>query len=169
MLTDDIITKRLILKSLREEYAPLCLSIWLDEEMGKYLADPPREKASEDYLNFAKDIEGQEGWFPFAAFLKESNDFVGTCSYVPKDEKTWDIGYCVHKNFWRRGYATEMIKAIMDKGKKAGVEVFTAKVAQQNAASNALLRKLGFAVASEGEFKKSCTDIVYKSFVYELK
>lgn len=42
---------------MREAHSPLCFSIWLDEEMGRYLSDPLRENASETYLNFAKDIE----------------------------------------------------------------------------------------------------------------
>ena len=35
MLTNDIITDRLIIKSMREEYSSLCFSIWLGNEMGK--------------------------------------------------------------------------------------------------------------------------------------
>lgn len=68
MLTNDIITDRLIIKSMREEYSSLCFSIWLDDEMGKYLSDPTRANASESYMNFAKGIEDDESWYPFVAF-----------------------------------------------------------------------------------------------------
>lgn len=64
MLTNDIVTQRLILRSTREEWGPLCLELWLDPEMGRYLADPPREKADADYLSFGRGIEQEEGWFP---------------------------------------------------------------------------------------------------------
>ena len=70
MLTDDIITSRLMLRSTREAWGPLCVDIWLDEEMGKYLADPPRDKAGDAYANFGKGIESQEGWFPFTVFSR---------------------------------------------------------------------------------------------------
>ena len=104
MTTKDILTDRLILRSTREEDGPFCLSIWLDDKMGKYLSDPPREKADEDELNFAQGIETQEGWYPFVAVAKGAGDLVGTCSAVPSDDlKQWDLGYCVHKKYWRQG------------------------------------------------------------------
>ena len=167
MLTENIETDRLILRSMREEDSPLCFSIWLDDEMGKYLSDPPQEKADEAYLSFAKGIELDESWFPFIAVSKDTNDFIGTCSIVPQnDSKQYDLGYCVHKKYWRQGYATEIIKALINFGYRKGVRVFTADVAQENAASNAVLRKLGFFIEKEGSFKKYGTDIIYKKYTY---
>ncbi len=169
MLTENIETDRLILRTMREEDSILCFSIWLDDEMGKYLSDPPREKADEAYLSFAKGIELDESWFPFIAVSKDTNDFIGTCSIVPQnDSKQYDLGYCVHKKYWRQGYATEIIKALINYGYRKGVRVFTADVAQENSASNAVLRKLGFFIEKEGSFKKYGTDIVYKNYTYRL-
>lgn len=169
MTTKDIVTSRLIIRSTKEEDGPFCLSIWLDDEMGKYLGDPPREKADESVLNFAQGIEEQEGWVPFVVFLKETGEPIGTCSIVPSDDQLlWDLGYCVHKDYWHQGYATEIIKALIDFGGSKGIKSFTAKVAKENAGSNAVLRKLGFSVAEEGTFKKQHTDIVYEEYTYRL-
>jgi RimJ/RimL family protein N-acetyltransferase len=169
MTTEDIITNRLILRSTQEKDGPFCLSIWLDDEMGKYLADPPRDKAYEDELNFAVGIEQQEGWYPFIAISKETGDYIGTCSVVPSpDNKHWDLGYCVHIKYWRQGYATEMIKALIEYGYRNGGRIFTANVAQENAGSNAVLKKLSFYIEKEGTFKKRNTDIVYDEYTYRL-
>lgn len=169
MLTDDLITERLIIRSTREEYGPLCLSIWLDDEMGKYLGDPPRDKATEKYMNFAKGIEEDEGWYPFVAFLKDTNEFVGTGSIVPmEDPKHWDLGYCIHKSYWKQGFGTELIKALIDFGYTQGGRKFTADIAQQNIASNAVIKKLGFTVEKEGSFNKRGTDITYDNYIYKL-
>jgi RimJ/RimL family protein N-acetyltransferase len=169
MTTKDIVTNRLILRSTREEDGPFCLSIWLDDEMGRYLADPPREKADEGELNFAKGIETQEGWYPFVAISKENGDSIGTCSAVPSDDqKHWDLGYCVHKKYWRQGYATEMIRALIEFGYGNGGRKFTASVACDNAGSNAVLRKLGFYVEKSGTFRKRHTNIVYNEYTYRL-
>lgn len=169
MTTKDIITNRLIVRSTQEEDGPFCLSIWLDDVMGKYLSDPPLELADEAELNFAKGIEEQDGWYPFIAISKETGDYIGTCSIVPaEDLRHWDIGYCVHKKFWRQGYATEMIKALIDFGYRNGGRKFTAKVACENTGSNAVLKKLGFYVEKEGTFKKRLTDIVYDEYTYRL-
>ncbi len=169
MTTKDIVTERLIIRSTQEEDGPFCLSIWLDDEMGKYLSDPPREKADEAELNFAKGIEKQEGWYPFIAVSKENGDYIGTCSAVPgDDQKHWDLGYCVHKKYWRQGYAAEMIKALIAFGYKNGGRKFTADVARENVGSNAVLKKLGFYIVKEGTFQKRLTDIVYEQYTYRL-
>lgn len=169
MLTNDLITERLIIKSTREEHGSLCLEIWLDDEMGKYLGDPPRDKANEEYMNFAKGIEEDEEWYPFVVFLKDTGEFVGTGSIVPmKDPTHWDLGYCIHKSYWRKGYATELIKAMIDFGYSQGARKFTAKVAKENVASNAVLKKLGFTVEKEGSFSKQGTDITYNDYTYKL-
>lgn len=171
MTVQPIETPRLTLRSTREADGPFCLSLWLDEEMGRYLADPPRDKADEAELNFAKGIETDEGWYPFVAQRKADGQLIGTCSLVPVDEAAgrWDLGYVLDKACWRQGYGTEMVQGMIDFACRRGGRVFTADVAKDNAASNALLRKLGFKPVKEGAFRKRLTDIVYPSYTYELE
>jgi len=45
----NLVTNRLIIKSTKKEDTDFCLGIWLDDEMGKYFSDPPREKANDTY------------------------------------------------------------------------------------------------------------------------
>jgi len=170
MQMPDIETERLLIRATREADGPACLEIWLDDEMGRYMADPPREKADENELNFAVGIENDDSWYPMVVIHKASGDFLGTCSIVPmEDGKCWDLGYAVHKRYWRQRYATEMLSALIQLGKSRGVESFTAKVAQENAASNALLKSLGFKICKDsGSFRKHGTDIVYAEYTYIL-
>ena len=170
MQMPDIETDRLLIRSTREADGPACLEIWLDDEMGRYLADPPREQADDDELNFAVGIERDDAWYPMVAIHKASGEFLGTCSVVPmEDGRRWDLGYAVHKRYWRQGYAAEMLSALIQLGKRKGVARFTANVAQENTASNALLKSLGFQVCRDTEsFSKRGTDIVYAEYTYIL-
>lgn len=162
-------TKRLIIRSTKKEDTDFCLDIWLDDEMGKYLSDPPREKAGELYSKWKENVENYDGCYYFIAVSKDTGAYIGTCSAVPSDDqKHWDLGYAVHKKYWRQGYATEMIKALIDFSYKNGGRKITADVAQENPGSNAVLRKLGFYVEKEGTFKKSGTDIIYEEYTYRL-
>lgn len=137
--------------------------------MGKYLSDPTRDKASASYLNFANDIESQKNWFPFVVMLKETGCLIGTCSIVPSDDgKQWDFGYCIHKNYWRQGYASEVVKALVSFGKTRHIHEFTVDVANENIGSNKVLKKLGFNIVKKGTFKKSGTDIEYEMNTYML-
>ena len=171
MKMPDMKTDRLYIRSTTESDGPNCLEIWLDDEMGKYLADPPRDKADEAELNFAVGIENDEGWYPMVVFKKQSGDFIGTCSVVPEDGGSrWDLGYCIHKKFQRQGYATEMLLCLINAGRNRGVTSFTAKVAKDNPGSNALMRKLGFRILrDDGSFRKRGTDLVYEEYTYILK
>ena len=90
MLTNDLITERLILKSTREEHAPLCLDMWLDDEI------------------------------------------------------------------------------LIDFGYAKGGRKFTADIAQENIASNAVIKKLGFTIEKEGCFNKQGTNITYDNYTYKL-
>ncbi len=171
MQMPDIETARLHIRATREADGPACLEIWLDDEMGRYMADPPREKADEAELHFAVGIENDEGWYPMVMIHRASGDFLGTCSVVPMDGgRRWDLGYAVHQKYWRQGYGTEALQALIERGKAQGVTAFSANVAQENTASNALLRKLGFRVCKDtGSFRKRLTDIVYLEYTYLLE
>ena len=166
----DLKTKRLLIKRTKKEDADFCLDIWLDDEMGKYLSDPPREKAGEGYLKWKETVEEYHGCYYFIAVSRDTGERIGTCSIVPsEDEVRWDLGYAIHKKYWWQGYATEMIKALIDFAYAKGGRKITADVAQENPGSNAVLRKLGFQVEKEGTFKKSGTDIVYDEYTYKIE
>ena len=165
----ELKTNRLIIKSTKKEDTDFCLDIWLDDEMGKYLSDPPREKANNTYLEWKESVEKYDGCYYFIAVSKENSSYIGTCSAVPsEDKKHWDLGYAIHKNFWKQGYATEMIKELCNFCIENGAKYITADVAKLNEGSNAVLRKLGFKIEKEGTFKKSGTDIIYEEYTYRL-
>lgn len=162
-------TDRLIIKKTMKEDADFCLDIWLDDEMGKYLSDPPREKANDTYLEWKENVEIYDGCYYFVAISRETDNYIGTCSAVPsEDKKHWDLGYAIHKNYWRQGYAIEMIKVLIDFCHANGGRKITAPVAKENIGSNAVLKKLNFYVEKEGTFKKSGTDIIYDEYTYRL-
>ncbi|WP_373899440.1 GNAT family N-acetyltransferase [Haloimpatiens sp. FM7315] len=162
-------TNRLVVRSTKKEDADFCMDIWLDKEMGKYLSDPPREKAGDTYLKWKEKVEIFQGCYYFVAVSKETGDYIGTCSAVPSEDKIhWDLGYAIHKKYWRQGYATEMIKALIDFCHENGAKKITAPVAKENVPSNKVMKKLNFYVEKEDTFKKTGTDIVYDEYVYRL-
>jgi len=162
-------TNRLIIRSTKKEDTDFCLDIWLDDEMGKYLSDPLDEKASETYMEWKSTVEVYDGCYYFVAISKETGKYIGTCSAIPsQDQEHWDLGYGIYKDYWRQGYATEMIKALIDFCHTNGGKKITADVAKENIGSNEVLKKLNFYVEKEGAFKKSCTDIIYDDYTYRL-
>lgn len=165
----ELNTNRLIIRNTKKEDADFCLEIWSDDEMGKYLSDPPRNKANEIYIKWKENVEIYNGCYYFVAVSKENGNYIGTCSAVPsEDKKHWDLGYAIHKKFWNKGYATEMIKTLCNFCKENGAKYITADVSKLNNGSNAVLKKLGFNIEKEDSFRKSGTDIIYESYTYRL-
>ena len=126
--------------------------------MGRYLSDPLREKVNNTYMKWKENVETYNGCYYFVAVSKETGNYIGTCSAVPsEDQKHWDLGY-----------ATEMIKALIDFCHINGGKKITAPVARENIGSNTVLKKLNFYIEKEGTFKKSGTDITYDEYIYRL-
>jgi len=52
-----------------------------------------------------------------AVVLKETNEFIGDCGITIQNidgEMLPEIGYHIHKKYWRRGFAKEAARAVRD-------------------------------------------------------
>lgn len=169
MKIKTIETPRLFLRGFEKEDARFAISIWNDPEMGEYLADEAMEEIDEEYLKEIEKLGKDEACCYLISELKETGERIGTCSFMPsEDGKAYDIAYCVHKNQWRKGYATEMIQGMIDHAKEQGAKKITVCVDKENVGSNAVVRKFGFTVAEESAYKKRGTDRMCADYKYEL-
>lgn len=152
----------------RREHIPEVVTIWGDPISGKYLADPYYENAEELAESLGDELESE--YYYFVVSLIGTEAVMGTCSIGPeKDPTIWGIGYTVRKEYWGNGYATEMIKAMLDFAYSCGIRNFVSHVAQENKASNRVMQKLNFQIDQETSFNKSGTDIVFPSYIYKLQ
>jgi RimJ/RimL family protein N-acetyltransferase len=163
-------TARLRVRSLTKADIAFCMSIWNDPEMGKYMSDPPIDKVDAEYLADLEGLENSTAGYFVIAEDKATGERIGTCCAFPeKDGSSWDLGYSIHEKFWRQGYATEMVDAVLTFAKAHGAQYATAGVAKANAGSNGVMRRLGFSPVREGSFQKWGTDIVYEEYAYQKK
>lgn len=146
---------------------PFVAGMWFDGENGKYLSDPTAGFVDE---NYQKALDGMEDNPAGYYLVIETKDFpVGSCCMFPdKAGQVYDIGYCIHKKYWRRGYGTEAILLLKEWIQARGGREITAEVAAENAASNLLLRKMGFEMHRKSEFRKYKMDVHYESYIYRL-
>ena len=162
-------TKRLVLKTTKQEDLGAVASIWGDIEGGKYLPDPYYEGGTEiaEILDDTPDCPV----YYFVAFRTGFDEVMGTCSLGVEnaDINEYSIGYTIKKDYWGNGYAVEIVRALIDFARELGIKSITAPVAKENKASNRVMQKCGFHIERESSFKKSGTDIVYPTFIYKLK
>lgn len=169
MKIETIETKRLLLRGFAREDARFAISIWNDPEMGEYLPDPAMEEIDPGYLKEIEALGEDTDCCYLISEAKDTHERIGTCSFIPsQDGKVYDIAYCVHKKYWRMGYATEMADGIIGYAGRQGAERITVSVGQENVASNAVVRKLGFRRVGESTYRKRGTDLICPDYKYEL-
>ncbi|MCL2190095.1 MAG: GNAT family N-acetyltransferase [Defluviitaleaceae bacterium] len=172
----SIHTQRLHLKATVQADLDAVAAIWGDPEGGKFLPDP-LYKSGAEIAEILED-DPQCPVYYFAARLLASPSFqglekgeiIGTCSLGLENaaSREYSIGYTVKKDHWGKGYAGEMVCALIDLARELGIKALLAPIAQANTASQRVAEKCGFSVAGESAFTKSGTDIIFPTFIYKL-
>lgn len=169
MKIEPIETQRLILRGFTKDDALWAYHIWNDPEMGKYLPDEAKEDIDEEYLKELEILGDSEECCYLIPVLQNSTQRVGTCSFmISEDQKIYDIAYCVHKDYWCQGYATEIAQGMIDYARRQGAEKVTIFVGQDNLASNRVAVKCGGKIVSESTYKKKGTNVIMKDYKYEI-
>lgn len=156
--TQKIETERLILRKLKNTDAEEIFNNWLsDPEVSKYMV-----------WNYQNSIKETEKWlekciikyqkldsYHWGIELKESGELIGSISANKADtiDECYEIGYAIGRRFWRKGYATEALKSIVEYlNEKVGIRKFLCRYAKDNQASGSVIRKVGFKYKGKGQF-----------------
>ena len=169
MVFAPIETARLRLRPQEARDAGFALCIWGDPITGKYLSDPALDSIDDlnEYMNLLRHLNDSSDCYYVIAEDKVTRQPIGTCCAVVKENGVcWDIGYCIHPTAWHKGYAKEMVRALMDFGIQKGVRTFLADVAADNAASCAVMRSLGFVATENGTFRRGGTSVEYRNLTF---
>ncbi len=169
-IKDSLVGERIRIRNYEVADKAFCTGMWFDGENGKYLSDPTEEYVDDVYQEAIDTLQDADDGYYFVVDRTLDGKTIGTCCAFPSvDGTNIDIGYCILKEYWRQGYASEVLRLITSWAKENSVQSITAEVAKENVASCGLLEKMGFTVKEETTFKKYRMDITYDSYVYELR
>lgn len=155
MKIPPIETPRLYLRGFTPEDARFAVGIWNSPDTGEYLTDEPMESVSDEYLRQIEVLGDDEECCYLIAEDKATGERIGTCSFIPYENgAVYDIAYCVSKEHWRKGYATEMAQGMRDYAREQGAKKLTILIFKGNAASIAIAEKLGCRVVSQRPYEK---------------
>lgn len=158
---------RIQIRDYRKSDLEFLTDMWFDAENGAYLSDPARAYVDETYQHALDTLEDSPHGYYLVIELADAGETIGSCCMFPDEtRKVYDIGYCIHKRHWKQGYGSETISLLLRWMQEQGAEKATAEVAVENAASNALLRKLGFEIEKRSEFKKYHMEVRFDSYLY---
>ncbi|WP_440603865.1 GNAT family N-acetyltransferase [Bacillus sp. GB_SG_008] len=142
-------TDRLSLIEINQTYSQNIYDIFSLEEVTRYYGMncfQEREQVVRMIDSFSKNFQEKRA-IRWGIVVKETGDFVGTVGYnnLQLWSKRAEIGYDIHPSFWRKGYASEAVKTVLEYGFQE-LDLFRigAITYPENEASSHLLLKIGF-------------------------
>jgi RimJ/RimL family protein N-acetyltransferase len=146
-------TERIVLRQFNEDDADNLFALDSDPEVMRYLDGglPPdleiiRYKTLPRFLNYHCDTPHYGFW---AAIEKSTGDFLGWFHFRPAlhhidQEGEIELGYRLKRSAWGKGYATEVSRALLNKGfLEMDVRCITATALAANTASIRVMEKAG--------------------------
>lgn len=110
-------------------------------------SDPETADAYREMLDGVRQHPAQWLWYTaWGIYQNDSGDYVGDLCFkgLPENGQP-EIGYGLDKEYWNQGYATEAVRAACRWAlAQPGVTAVEAETDPANAASQAVLRKVGF-------------------------
>lgn len=110
-------TQRLILREYRMEDFDALYTILSDPVTMQHYPKPYDENGTRRWLAWSLDNYRKYGFGLWAMELKETGAFIGDCGLTIQNidgESLPEIGYHIHKDYWRRGYGSEAARAVRD-------------------------------------------------------
>ena len=169
-----LVTKRLILRPLRDSDAKSIFENIKDLNVSKWLLVVPYPYKLKDAKSWVK--HNKEKWrkkkkddYTFGIEVKEEKKIIGGIGlhHVSKFQGKAEVGYWLGKKYWRQGYGSEALKAILDFAfKKLRLRKIEAGVFVGNPSSGKLLEKFG--AKKEGMKRKACRSKATKKICDEI-
>lgn len=165
-LKEPLEGKRIVIRNYEKPDLSFLTDMWFDEENGNYMSDPTREYVTDAYQSILDDLENSEDGYYLVVGLTDGGLPIGSAGIFPTAEGICDIGYCVHKSYWRQGFGTEIVTLLLEWLERNGASKVMAEVAVDNLPSNRLLQKFGFEVERASTFRKYNMDVRFDSCIY---
>jgi len=134
-------TSRLVIRPFLPEDGVDLYAYLSDGETVRYEPYPPFSR-QEAFTEAARRAEDPDFW---AVCLAETGRLIGNLYFAARPYGNWELGYVFSSSYWRQGFATEAVKALLTRA-FAGTEVHRvyAECNPENTASWKLLERVGF-------------------------
>lgn len=151
-------TERLKLREITTEDADAIFACFSNDQVMEYYGSDAFQniEQAKDLIELFSKNYLEKKTIRWGIELKESNELIGTIGYhawAAKHRKA-EIGYEIHPDYWRKGYASEAIQKVIDYGfNEMDLTRIGAIIYLENYGSYKLLEGLGF--QREGILRKN--------------
>lgn len=164
----EIRTARLTLRAIREEDIEDVLAILCDGKVAETymlpdMSDPETAlKLARRFRLLSEDPER----FVYGVCLNDR--VIGLVNEVDKSEDTIELGYVIRPDCWNKGYATEMLKAVIQALFARGWRVVRTGYFEENPASGRVMEKAGMHPIEHVD-QVEYRGITHRCFYYEIQ
>lgn len=142
-------TKRLRLRPLREEDAPFFFEVWSDPEAMRYFSFPPMQHIEQAHARIVEKLKSSSDGTSMTCVIesRDTGEVLGDCALFNgvSHSKRAEIGYCLGRKHWGKGYMVEAADALIEHGfKQVGLRRIEADIDPRNVPSIQLVERLGF-------------------------
>ena len=110
-------TERLLLREYTFEDFNSLYEILSDQETMEHYPKPFDEKEVRGWIQWNIENYAKYGFGLWAVVLKETGRMIGDCGITIQDidgDLLPEIGYHIHKKYWRKGFGSEAARAVRD-------------------------------------------------------
>ena len=166
MKSGEIKTKRTILRRFREEDLDDIAKVLGHPDVMRFsLSGPYSRKKSDEFIDWCLSQYENKGVGLYAVVYKEDQRIIGYCGYyfqIIDGIEEIEIGYRLHPDYWNRGLATEVSKAVQENGfDKLGFDRMISIIESENVASIRIAVKNGMKYEKNFLFKDEIPVRIY--------
>lgn len=166
---EEIKTERLIITPWKTEFAQQMFDNWAtDKEVNKFLSwelHKNVEETTQLILNWMGECN-----YNWCIVDKASGEAVGSISVVRRNDREFncEIGYCLSRKLWNKGYMTEALKAVINFLFSEGYVKINLKHAIKNPASGKVMQKAGMTFEGISPCSSNVRGTFYDCNVYYI-
>ena len=138
-------TKRLGLRPFQQSDIDYLAELNSDPDVRQFFPDGTQnreqtEARMNDFISYYK----EKGLPCFVMFELESGEFVGRCGFGPVETGEIEVGYLLHKKFWGKGLASEVLTVLLEWAKQnINADYIIAFAPIEHVASQRVMQKCG--------------------------
>ncbi len=143
----ELESERLIYRAYRTEDFSVLYDMLSNLENMKYRSSEPKSQEEvHDYISWGIECAKRTPCinYRYAVVLKETNEVIGSCELAFTDKDPAELAWELHRNYWRKGYGTEIGKTLLKLGFEIlGLRRIIADCNSLNAGSYGIMEKIG--------------------------
>lgn len=132
-------TERLLLREYTPEDFDALYEILSDPETMQHYPAPYTPEKCRSWITWNLENYHNYGFGLWAVVLKETGEFIGDCGLSLQNidgQQLPEIGYHIHKKYWRKGFGSEAARAVRDWAfENTGYDILYSYMKYTNAAS----------------------------------